>query len=124
MTDSEQELREQLVRYARQMLSSGLVKGTSGNVSVRAPGSSWCLVTPSGVVKMLDFGIAKIDANRKLTATGTGLGSLYYTSPEQVNGRPPDLRIPVGSRTAFCRAVALALVALAFLDRPHEVVVL
>src|SRR5258708_1392815 len=50
------------------------------------------MVTHSGVVKMLDFGIAKIDANRKLTATGTGLGSLYYTSPEQVNGRPPDLR--------------------------------
>ena len=49
MTSSEQELREQLVRYARQMLASGLVKGTSGNVSARPPGSSWCLVTPSGV---------------------------------------------------------------------------
>ena len=49
MTDSEQELRHQLVRYARQMLASGLVKGTSGNVSARSPGSSWCLVTPSGV---------------------------------------------------------------------------
>jgi L-ribulose-5-phosphate 4-epimerase len=49
MTDSEQELRQQLVRYARQMLASGLVKGTSGNVSGRPPGSSWCLVTPSGV---------------------------------------------------------------------------
>ena len=49
MTDSEQDLREQLVRYARQMLTSGLVRGTSGNVSARPPGSSWCLVTPSGV---------------------------------------------------------------------------
>jgi len=49
MTDSEQELREQLVRYARQTLASGLVRGTSGNLSARPPGSSWCLVTPSGV---------------------------------------------------------------------------
>jgi ribulose-5-phosphate 4-epimerase/fuculose-1-phosphate aldolase len=49
MTNSELELREQLVRYARQMLTAGLVRGTSGNVSARPPGSSWCLVTPSGV---------------------------------------------------------------------------
>jgi L-fuculose-phosphate aldolase len=49
MTDSERELRHELVRYARQMLASGLVKGTSGNVSARPPGSTWCLVTPSGV---------------------------------------------------------------------------
>jgi len=49
MTNSEQELREQLVRYARQMLAAGLVRGTSGNLSSRPQGSSWCLVTPSGV---------------------------------------------------------------------------
>jgi L-ribulose-5-phosphate 4-epimerase len=47
--DAERELREQLVRYARQMLATGLVKGTSGNASARAPGAGWCLVTPSGV---------------------------------------------------------------------------
>ena len=31
------------------MLAAGLVAGTSGNLSARRPGSSWCLVTPSGV---------------------------------------------------------------------------
>lgn len=49
MTDSERELREQLVRYARRMLAAGLVTGTSGNLSARSPGSNRCLVTPSGV---------------------------------------------------------------------------
>jgi len=49
MTDSERELREQLVGYARRMLSTGLVRGTSGNLSARPPGADWCLVTPSGV---------------------------------------------------------------------------
>ena len=49
MTESEPELREQMVGYARRMLAAGLVRGTSGNLSVRPPGADWCLVTPSGV---------------------------------------------------------------------------
>lgn len=49
MTDSELDLRERLVLHARRMLAAGLVTGTSGNLSARPPGSSWCLVTPSGV---------------------------------------------------------------------------
>jgi L-ribulose-5-phosphate 4-epimerase len=49
MTDPESELREQVVAYARQMLASGLVRGTSGNVSARPAGARWCLITPSGV---------------------------------------------------------------------------
>jgi ribulose-5-phosphate 4-epimerase/fuculose-1-phosphate aldolase len=49
MTESERELREQLVGHARRMLAAGLVRGTSGNLSARPPGVDWCLVTPSGV---------------------------------------------------------------------------
>jgi len=49
MKDPERELREQLVQYARRMLATGLVKGTSGNLSARLPGSGCCLVTPSGI---------------------------------------------------------------------------
>jgi serine/threonine-protein kinase len=44
------------------------------------------IVTPSGVVKLMDFGIAKMAADRKLTQTGSTVGSLYYMSPEQVKG--------------------------------------
>ena len=46
---TEGELRETMVLVARQMISRGLVKGTSGNISSREPGADWCLVTPSGV---------------------------------------------------------------------------
>ncbi|MDQ6773320.1 MAG: class II aldolase/adducin family protein [Candidatus Dormibacteraeota bacterium] len=42
-------LREELVRLARRMLTTGLVKGTSGNASARLQGADGCLVTPSGV---------------------------------------------------------------------------
>src|SRR5918911_1229891 len=43
-----QDLREQVTRVARQMISSGLVTGTSGNVSARTPEGD-VLITPSGV---------------------------------------------------------------------------
>ncbi len=43
-----QDLREEVARIARQMISSGLVTGTSGNVSARTPEGD-VLVTPSGI---------------------------------------------------------------------------
>lgn len=52
---TEGDLREQLVRFARQMITTGLVRGTSGNVSTREPGSDQALITPSGV----DYDIMK-----------------------------------------------------------------
>jgi serine/threonine-protein kinase len=50
------------------------------------------MLTPENVVKLMDFGIAKSKADRKLTMTGTTLGSLYYMSPEQVQGTELDAR--------------------------------
>jgi serine/threonine-protein kinase len=44
------------------------------------------MLTPSGVVKLMDFGIAKAAADQKLTMTGTTMGSVYYMSPEQIQG--------------------------------------
>jgi serine/threonine-protein kinase len=44
------------------------------------------IITPSGVVKLMDFGIAKMAADRTLTQTGRTVGSLYYMSPEQIKG--------------------------------------
>jgi eukaryotic-like serine/threonine-protein kinase len=44
------------------------------------------MITTAGEVKLMDFGIAKAVADRRLTMTGTTLGSLYYMSPEQVKG--------------------------------------
>jgi serine/threonine-protein kinase len=50
------------------------------------------MLTPEGVVKLMDFGIARSGADRGLTMTGTTMGSLYYMSPEQVKGQPTDAR--------------------------------
>ena len=36
--------------------------------------------------KVMDFGVAKLNRNKNLTATGTTVGTLHYMSPEQIVG--------------------------------------
>jgi L-fuculose-phosphate aldolase len=43
-----QNLREEVAEVARKMIASGLVTGTSGNVSARTPEGD-VLITPSGL---------------------------------------------------------------------------
>lgn len=45
------------------------------------------MIAPSGVVKLLDFGIALTDQNSELTRAGYLLGSVNYMSPEQIGGQ-------------------------------------
>ncbi len=50
------------------------------------------ILTPQGLIKVMDFGIARSGEDRSLTMTGTTLGSLSYMSPEQVKGETTDAR--------------------------------
>jgi serine/threonine protein kinase len=50
------------------------------------------MLTPQGVIKLMDFGIARGGEERSLTMTGTTMGSLSYMSPEQVKGEATDAR--------------------------------
>jgi serine/threonine protein kinase len=69
--------------------------------------------TPQGVIKLMDFGIAKSSVDRKLTMTGTTMGSLYYMSPEQVKGTGLDARSDLYS-------VGIALYEIATGARPFQ----
>jgi hypothetical protein len=50
------------------------------------------MLTPEGVVKLMDFGIARSGPDLGLTMTGMTLGSLAYMSPEQVKCEAIDAR--------------------------------
>ena len=50
------------------------------------------MLTPQGLVKLMDFGLARSADEVGLTMTGTTLGSLDYASPEQVQAQPTDER--------------------------------
>jgi eukaryotic-like serine/threonine-protein kinase len=55
------------------------------------------MLTPQGLVKLMDFGIARPTSDSNLTQPGTALGSVYYMSPEQVKGGHGDERSDIYS---------------------------
>ena len=71
------------------------------------------MVTPHGVLKLMDFGIAKSAADPHQTRPGTTMGSLYYMSPEQVRGTTVDARSDIYS-------VGISLYELSAGKRPFE----
>ncbi len=55
------------------------------------------MISPSGVLKVTDFGLAKGPADVGVSRNGAPLGSLYYMPPEQVRGAEADARSDIYS---------------------------
>ena len=71
------DLREEVARVARRMSASGLVTGTSGNVSARTP-QGGVLITPSG----LDYGLLEAEDVVLVTTDGGVLEGDFEPSTE------------------------------------------
>jgi serine/threonine protein kinase/Tol biopolymer transport system component len=55
------------------------------------------MVAPDGRVKIVDFGIAKLADQSRITRAGSAVGTAAYMSPEQFHGEPVDARTDVWS---------------------------
>ncbi len=78
------------------------------------------MIREDGVLKLMDFGIAQIIDNQKLTLTGQLIGSPAYMAPELISGRPLDHRTDLFSLGILLYQLATG--QLPFTGRnPHEV---
>src|SRR6476620_195086 len=127
---------DKALEYAGQIASALDTAHTHG-VTHRDLKPANILVTKSAGVKLLDFGLAKIDKPVSiddatlatgLTAQGTILGTLLYMSPEQVSGMEAGPRSDIFSfglvlyemitgKRAFEGATSASVIA-AILERP------
>ena len=55
------------------------------------------LISREGAVKIADLGIAKVAGVKGSTKTGTKIGTIFYMSPEQVQGNEADFRSDIYS---------------------------
>jgi serine/threonine protein kinase/Flp pilus assembly protein TadD len=78
-------------------IAEGLAKAHEQGITHRDIKPANIMITNDGVVKILDFGLAKLNGQSGLTTVGTTLGTTAYMSPEQASGAILDHRTDVWS---------------------------
>jgi serine/threonine protein kinase len=87
---------DQIITIVTQ-IAEGLKAAHEKGIVHRDIKSSNIMVTESGQVKIMDFGLAKIGGETQLTKAGTTLGTAAYMSPEQARGEAADQRTDIWS---------------------------
>ena len=84
------------LRYASQV-ARGLEEAHAKGIVHRDIKSANIVVSNKGHAIVMDFGLAKLQGQAKLTRTGTTVGTASYMSPEQVRGDEVDHRSDIWS---------------------------
>jgi eukaryotic-like serine/threonine-protein kinase len=84
------------LRIAKQMCA-GLAAAHEVGVIHRDIKPQNIIIEPTGGLKIMDFGIARLTQDRGMTATGTVVGTPDYMSPEQARGIALDFRSDIYS---------------------------
>ena len=87
---------KEAVNVAEQV-ALGLAKAHSMGIVHRDIKPANIMLTPDGVVKIVDFGLAKFPRDVSLTNPGGVVGTVPYMSPEQLRGDPLDGRSDIWS---------------------------
>ena len=87
---------EEAVSITKQ-ISEGLSRAHKKGIIHRDIKPANIMFTEEGVVKIVDFGIAKLGGEARLTQTGSTIGTTAYMSPEQTQGDEVDSRSDIWS---------------------------
>jgi serine/threonine protein kinase/tetratricopeptide (TPR) repeat protein len=87
---------EQSINTAIQ-IAQGLSKAHNSGIIHRDIKPANIMILEDGLAKILDFGLAKLTEQTRLTKSPTVLGTVAYMSPEQASGRDVDHRSDIWS---------------------------